>query len=306
MLRLWILFGCLFGMALPLQAAETIHITSNQVYAEAERIEADVLAIMKKKHQKSSSKTHKVAVNFKPRHVWQKTYEILVKINIFRAMENYPTIAVNTLEPTSVLHPKMIFDQTQRILTELNLIKVRMNITKKYPTPSARIIKGKMPKDVYALLAKISHDLDALTGAALSPSNVFAEVIRINSDIEVILEALNIRDESFPPIKSVKHDPSDAFHSAMELMDAITILQRFYNIETTDFSALKKNNIRPSDVFSLVGLISAELQPIKYALSLRHYRTPFAKHYEDKTPSDVEQMLGWCFNKFKQIRPGKQ
>jgi len=49
-------------------------ITANQVYAEAKRIESEILAIMKHRNRKSMNKIQISPVHFKARHVWQKTY----------------------------------------------------------------------------------------------------------------------------------------------------------------------------------------------------------------------------------------
>ncbi len=306
-MRMFFILFCLIIIVPAAHAAststETIIITPNQVYAEAERIEADVLSIMQQQKLKSTASTHARSIIFKPRHVWQKTYEILVKINILRRATHYPTITVGTLEPVQYLHPKMVFDQTQRILTELQLIKVRLNLVASAPTPPALLQHGKTPNDVYALLDKTSLDLDKLIGFDFTPSNAFAEVIRLNSDIEEILNALNISDTAFPPIKHSNSQPADAFKAGLALLDTVGEIQRYLSIDVSDFSALKKDSIDSSDVFGLIGLINAELQPIKFALSLQNVRTPNTKHYEAKTPADVEQLIGWCDNRLKQIHP---
>jgi len=299
---LCILFTTSLSCAAP-ATQETIIITPNQVYAEVERIEADVLSIMKYRKRVSTNTVQHRSVQFKPRHVWQKTYEILVKINIYRRADHYPTIAVGTLEPVQELHPKLVFDQTQRILTELQLIKLRLNLVASSPTPAARIQHGKMPSDVYALLDKVSSDLDSLIGFDFTSSDVFAEVIRLNSDIEVILNALEISDVSFPPIKHKNSQPADAFKVAFELLDTVEKIQRYLSINVSDFSGLEKDTVDSGDVFELIELIIAELQPIKFSLSLQHVRTPNNKDYVDKTPADVEQLIGWCHNRLKQVHP---
>ncbi|MDQ6970543.1 MAG: hypothetical protein Q9M16_08540 [Mariprofundus sp.] len=281
--------------------ASDMLITANQVYAEVERIEADVLSIMKSRKRASTARIKTIAAHFKPRHVWQKTYEVLVKINIFRRAENYPTISVSALEPTKTLHPKMLFDQSQRILTELNLIKLRLNIQHSSPTPPVRKLTGKTSNDVYALLDKVSNDLDSLIGYGFTPSDVFSQAIRLNSDIELILQALDVTDDSFPPLKHKNSQPADAYRAAMQLLQTVNRLQRFLSIDVSDFSGLKKDTIRPADVFELIGLINAELQPIKFALSLPYARTPASKHYEAKIPADVEQLIGWSNNRLQQV-----
>jgi len=281
--------------------AETIEITPSQVYAEVERIEADLLAIMRYRQVSPVVYHRTLAVELQSRHVWQMTYEVMVKINILRRQENYPTIAVGTLNPTENLHPKMVFDQTQRILTELNLIKVRLNLVTVSPTPPAKHYTGKRANDVYLLLNKVSTNLDALIGYGFTPSDVFAQVMRVNGDIDAILHALNIYDDAFPPAKKHNSQPIDAMHAAVRLLHTINQLQRKLSLPVSDVSTLMDmSHIQPADVFEMMGLITSELQPIKYALSLYHVRTPFSRYYQGKTPSDVEQLIGWCDNRLQQ------
>ncbi|MDX8391137.1 MAG: hypothetical protein R8K53_01000 [Mariprofundaceae bacterium] len=283
-------------------------ITPSHVYAQAERIYADVLTL--KTHNKpttttttSTTTTFSADVQLKPRHVWQKTYEILVKLNIYRRAQGYPTLPVSALEPFNNLPPGLVYDQTQRILTEIKLIKEHLNIA--VPTPAARHFSGKMPKHVYRMLSRASAELDTINGKNFTPSHVFAQAFRINNDIDLILDALNIRDTSIPPAKHHNSRPDDALKVGMALMQNITRLQRRLSIPVTDFSSLQTKSATPADVFSLIGLISAELQEIKFTLSLRHQPTEPSRYYTGKTPADVEQLLGWCNNKIDQAHDAK-
>jgi len=274
-------------------------ITPSHVYAQAERIHSDILAVKRHLNITTTVKTKNSNVRYKPQHVWQKTYEILFKLSIFRRIQDYPSIAVSTLEPIERIQPKQVYDQTRRILAELSLIKEELKI--QTATPTARATHNKKPSDVYRLLSRISSEIDIINGQGFTPSHVFAQVIRLNHDIDRILHALNTRDRSYPPVKNQDSQPRDALYAGMTLMTTVTNIQRFLAIDSTDFSKLKKENVQPSDVYALIGLISSELQTIKYTLGLLHMRTPADKFYENKTPSDVEQLLVWCNNKLKQV-----
>ncbi|MBL4775254.1 MAG: hypothetical protein JKY87_04285 [Mariprofundus sp.] len=281
------------------QPAYAASITPSHVYAQAERIYADVLSI--KAHNKLTARIEHtdIKVQLRPRHVWQKTYEILVKLNLYHRNQ-YPGVAPGSIEPIKDLPPQLVYDQTQRILLEIRLIKNRLNITT--PTPAAKHYRNKVPTDVYNLLSRASRELDIINSTGLTPSNVFGQVFRINSDIDLILYTLGVADQSIPPSKQADSLPKDAFKAGMALKQTINTLQRKLAIPVTDFSALENGHVTPSHVFALIGLITAELQEIKFALSLQHQRTPAAKFYQGKIPADVEQLLGWCNNKLMQVR----
>ena len=282
-----------------ISSAQAKEITPSHVYAQAERIYADILTI--KTYDKLTARITNIdtKVQLSPRHVWQKTYEILVKLNIYHR-QHYPGVIPGAIEPIKDLPPQMVYDQTQRILLEISLIKNRLEITT--PTPAAKYYRNKVPTDVYNLLSRASHEMDIINSAGLTPSNVFAQAFRINSDIDLILHTLGVDDNSIPPAKHPDSQPQDAFKAAMALKQTINTLQRKLAIPVTDFSSLKDGAVTPSQVFALIGLITAELQEIKFALSLHHQRTPAAKFYQHKTPADVEQLLGWCNNKLLQTR----
>ncbi len=48
-------------------------------------------------------------------------------------------------------------------------------------------------------------------------------------------------------------------------------------------------------------MIIAELQTIKAYIGLKHYITPVATTYRDKTPAHVEQLMSWNLRKVSLI-----
>ncbi|MDX8384238.1 MAG: hypothetical protein R8M45_09160 [Ghiorsea sp.] len=282
--------------------AYAFEVTPNHAYAEAKRIESDVDKLRAVYGITSDAPLRQFHVQFQARHVWQKTYEILEKINIYRRLEAYPVINANAMEPLKKFPIKLVYDQTRRILIELELIKVRKGITA--PPVARKVYQGKTPQDVYQLLDKISRDMDLITGQGFTPSHVFAQALRINSDIELILDHLGIQDRSIPPVKMKNTTPAQVHALAIQMLHEVSSLQRRFSLDGTDFSSLKATQrSRPSDVFATIGLISAELQSIKYNISLKNHIAPPAKSFRNKTPDDVYQLLGWVFDKTKQIKP---
>ncbi|RMH52489.1 MAG: hypothetical protein D6682_01825, partial [Zetaproteobacteria bacterium] len=272
--------------AAPASASEAEAITPDQVFAQAERIKADILTIMAHHHIAPPPYHRRITVRLRPRHVWQKTYEILTKINILRRKEHYPTLAVGTLDPTEELLPGMVYDQTWRILTELHLIKMRLGLAARHPTPPPRPHHGKRPTDVYLLLDEVSSDLDALNGAGFTPSDLFAQVMRLNGDIDAILRAMELYDRSFPPPRQPGAKPAEAMRAAVALLATTQRLQRKLGLATTDLARLVPPVVHPKDLFEMVGLIIAELQPVKYLLGLTDSRTPVTRRYRGKHPAD--------------------
>ncbi len=275
-------------------------ITPSEVYSQVIQIKKEIDVLKKHFNINTSIKIHKMNSKLKPRHAWQKTYEIFIKINILRASYSMPKIEPANLQPVLNINPILTYEQTQRILTELRIFKTRLGINKQISHNKKFI--NKTPLDVYNTLNNISKELDLLNGTQFNPSYVFGETIRIYKDLTTILEHLNIKDTTIPTIRKNQAKPKDTFNVSMNILSKIKYIQLVAGIESIDFSSFKKETVTPSDVFGINEIILAELQTIKAHLGLKNYITPGAKIYFDKTPSDVEQMLGWCLRRVSLIK----
>ncbi len=65
-------------------------ISPSDVFSQAERIHQEVTLL--KGHMGKANTTQEVTyqANLKPRHVWQKGYMVLIKLNIFRRLHGMP------------------------------------------------------------------------------------------------------------------------------------------------------------------------------------------------------------------------
>ena len=275
-------------------------ITPSEVYSQVIQIKKEIVVLKKYLNINTSVKNEQINSKLKPRHAWQKTYEIFIKINILRASYNMPKIEPANLQPVLNINPILTYEQTQRILTELRIFKTRLGINKQITHNQSFI--NKTPLDVYNELNNISKELDLLNGTQFNPSYVFGETIRIYKDLTTVLEHLNIKDTTIPTIRKNKATPKDTFNVSMNILSKIKYIQLVAGIEGIDFSSFKKEIITPSDVFGINEIILAELQTIKAKLGLKNNITPAAKTYFHKTPSDVEQMLGWCLRRISLIK----
>ena len=278
-------------------------ITPNDVYAQSKLIQEHVHFLLKyydiKHDHLGITKRTTISTRLKPRNAWQKSYEILVKINMLRDNYNLSRIEPVGMEPVEKLNPDMVYGQTQRILAELKIFEVRKDI--KVPNFTLKKYKNKTPLDVYNTFSHISASLDELNRSELSPSYVFAETMRIYDDLSIILKHLNIKDNTIPSKRLVNATPADSLAVSMKVLEKIKKLQRSVGIRTVDFSAFKKKNPLPSDVYSITGMIIAELQPIKAYIGLSHDVTPPATLYIKKVPADIEQLMGWNLRKINLI-----
>ena len=278
---------------------QALKTTPNEVYGRLYLINEEIKLLKQFFQITKQVKPSKVNTELYSRHMWQKTYEVMVKINLFREKQDLPYLAVPSREPLKNPPSILVYEQLLRILTEIEVIKLVSEI------PNIAVPEKKFSNirvvDSFNFISNISAELDLLLGSSFTPSFVFAQAIRILEDINVILDALNISNDSIPPPKNSNVTPRESYETAEHLMIEVARVQRMTGVSGIDFRALKPENIKPSDVFSMTGIILAELQTIKAYLGLRHALTPTAKRYTDMMPADVEQILGWCIRKVQLI-----
>jgi hypothetical protein len=300
MVKIYAFFFCFFVLITGARA-ELVEITPSEVYSQVMQIDKEV-ELLKKHfgiHQEKKADIYRGSL--RPRHVWEKSYLVQVKINVLRKKFGLPRNQPNSIEPELNLSPGLVFEQSQRLLAELHVFKKRLGITTQVSAPQQ--FKGKQPIDVFNRLHHISYQLDVLNREEINPDYVFAEVMRIYEDVAMLLKTMQIRDRTYPPGKEQGIIPADSLTATFELLGEIQRLQQSANIERTDFSIFqKKDQVLPSDVFNLVSMALAELQTIKAYRGLNHYVTPPAVTHQGKNTNDVHQLLRWATRMLFQVR----
>jgi len=272
-------------------------ITPNEVYSQVVVIEQELEGVFNYYGVKddTSRSVRIIKTTLKPRNVWQLTYELSVKMNMLRIKNKLPTIEPVNMEPVLNLNPDLVYEQTQRILTEIHIFKYRKGIPIK--DIDIKVFRNKTPVDVFNALSRVSVQFDTINKSGFTPSYVFGETMRIYDDLSTILSHLKIQDDTIPTKRNSKATPSDTFNTAMKILDKIKRIQFSVGIETVDFSSFRNDNPTPSDVFTMTQMIIAELQTIKAYIGLIHYVTPAATFRTDKTPVDVDQLMNWNLRK---------
>ncbi len=279
------------------------NITPNEVYSQVMIITDELHYLLKHydiqhDHDGIMKRVH-LSTKLKPRNVWQKSYEIMVKINMLRREHHLPLIEPVNMAPILNLNQNLVYEQTQRISTELKIFKQRVGL--KYQQNETKKYKGKTSLDVYIGLSYISASLDELNKGGVTPSFVFGENMRVYDDISLILEYFNIDDKTIPAKKNLNATTTDTFNIGMQTLEKIKHLQINAGIDFVDFSELRKDKSTPSEVFSITQMILSELQTIKAYIGLATI-TPSAAIYKTKTPAEVDQLMSWNLRKLNLIR----
>lgn len=279
--------------------------TLDDIYTKGYQVLAEIQLI--KKHLNITEAVHQpdVSIEIFPKYNWQKSYEILYKINMLREKFGLPVIGVPSREPQLELSTQTRYEQMIRIITELQILKYILDISESVPPPPA--FNGKTSTDVYNILNDASAELDLLNGKPLTASDTLSQAMRISEDVNFVIEALDVKNISIPPQKNLETQPVDVFDTTLQLLEEIKRLQKMMGLQGIDFYQLKPLNrtITPSDVFSILGFVLAELQQIKAYLGLKYALTPMAEHYEGIRTADVRQVIGWNIRKLQNIKSVK-
>ena len=241
-----------------------------------------------------------ISAKLKPRNCWQKSYELLVKINRLRLAHNLLRIEPIGMEPVENLTVSMLYGMVDRVLAEIVIFEHRVGLN--VPEFTIKKVYGKNLLDVYNELSVISNDFDRLNGAPISYSYIYAETMRIYDDLTIILKHLQIKDNTIPEIRKDDASLHDAMKSSLNLLGSITRMQRLVGIDTIEYTEFYKKDKSRSDLYNIVGLIVSELQPLKAFMGLNKSVTPPALSYENKTTADIVQLMSWNYRKFRLIK----
>lgn len=277
-------------------------ITPSEVYGQAILIEEQTEVILKHYNIDYKSipfdRRKKIKVKIRPRNVWQKTYEILIKINILRNRFDLPSIAPINISPVLNMNSDLVYEQTQRVLTELEIFKYRLEI------PSAKlerkIYKNKNSLDVFNQLSYVSEMLDTLNQENILPSLIFGTSMRIYDDINLILNKLEIEDDTIPIEKKESASSQDNYELNMQMLKKVKQLQILSGIAIVDFNNFNKEEASLSDVLSISQMLISELQTLKAYLGISVV-SPVATIYYTKTSNEVNQLLSWNLRKLNLI-----
>ena len=278
------------------------NITPNEVYSQVMLIKEEIHYLLKyydvSHDHEGIVKRVQLSTKLKPRNVWQKSYEIMVKINILRNEYSLPTIEPVNMAPVLNLNPNLVYEQTQRILTEFKIFKHRLGI--KNEVYKLKTFKGKTSLDVYIGLSHVSASLDELNKGGVTPSFVFGENMRVYDDISLLLQYFDLDDKTIPTKKNLSATSTYTFNVGLKILEKIKQLQIVAGIDFVDFGGLKKVKSTPSEVFGITQMILSELQTIKAYVGLKTI-TPASTVYKTKTPPEVHQLMSWNLRKLNLI-----
>ncbi len=280
-------------------------ISPSHVYARIDLLDRslDVLQSDWNVELKQTDMPLAVEKDLKPMHVYQM---VLIGTWRLQQLDDHPNVQVKHIPTISadprVYHPTDAFFMVDMMLTNVRAIGAKLGL--EMPTDEMAFA-DKEPTDVFNRAVRVFIKLNALCGFdELSPSEVFAQMVRGVEDVKSILRqadpACRYRIDA-PPTQPGR-TPGDVFAKCLEVRKQINTLREALGLEPTPIPSLpNREAIRPRDVFFQTQIIIAELNLLKGPLATQS-SSPLTIPVSGKTPTHVHEEASMILYLLEQVK----
>ena len=265
--------------------------TPSDVYSEAIVVKKMVQELREVSGVKKPLKILTLQKDKLPRHVLQKSIEVLRKVDKYREIHNMGHITVPPVPPRDIT-PQDVYKNIERLKTEVAYL-LREKKTVKYF--KYKQFKDKTPSDVYRELWIISIGFDALLGQGFTPTDVYAQTEQVVEAIKFL--RLSQREKKviqMPELKNNQH-PNHALYKSIELISHINRIEKKLWMKAVPVPNVEEKVISPTEVYDSLQTVIAELNRISRRLGVERsfeLTIPEGK----KTPADVVQNLEYAIS----------
>ena len=263
----------------------------SDVYSESIVLKKILLELRQENGVSSPLKEVPLQKDKLPRHVLQKTLEVLTKVNKYREINGYGEITVPPVPPRDIT-PQDVYNNVERLKTEVAFLLKDKNILTQKKFQLQKYI-NKMPSDAYRELWIISLAFDPLLGQGFTPTDVYQQTAQIVANIKFLRASQREHSEvPFPKIKENQH-PNHALYKSVELIAKLSFIEKKLWIQPVPVPVVEQKIVSPIEVYDSLQTVNAELNRISRRLGLERI-FPLQKTKESKTPSDVVQNLEYA------------
>ncbi len=291
--------ACFFALTALVQVRTTFAKSSNDVYAQVVMLKTKVEALRQLNHVGQAWPQVPIQENKAPRHVLQKTFEVLEKLGRLREIKLMGPITIPSY-PARKITPDEVYDRVVRLNDEVALILDYLYISESTSNAAAVVLKkadsrvkyfAKTPNDVYRLLWEISLSLDPVLGIrGFGPNDVYAQSLRVLAEITFIRQSQLLPMNIARPKRTQGKHPNHALQATYALLEKMAKAEANLWIEPVRPPEIPRRVIVPAEVYDALQVVLAECQRIKFRLGLeRAFDTPPVK--PGKTPDDIIQNL---------------
>jgi hypothetical protein len=226
-----------------------------------------------------------------PRHVIQKTLEILTKINKYREINNYGPITVPPV-PSRNITPEDVFNNVERLKVEVSYLLKDKDILNKKAFILQKY-KGKKPSDVYRVLWTISMGFDEILGQGFTPTDVYIQSQKVVNKIKFLRSTQRENTTAKKPKLLQNQHPNHALYKSIDLLAKINLVEKKLWMKPVPIPHKEDKVVSPTEVYDSLQTVNAELNRISRRLGVeRSFDVKEPK--SQKTPADVVQNLAYA------------
>lgn len=226
-----------------------------------------------------------------PRHVLQKSIEVLRKVDKYREIHKMGAISVPPV-PSRDITPQDVFNNIVRLKKELGyLLREKRNVDLK--RFSYQQFYNKTPSDVYRELWMISLGFDALLGQGFTPTDVYAQTEQIVEIIQFLGHSQREKKGIDKPALKMNQHPNHALYKSIDLIRKIHAAERRLWMKAVPIPTIEEKRISPTEVYDSLQTVIAELDRISRRLGIERSFEPRMPKTK-KSPADVVQNLQYA------------
>lgn len=218
-----------------------------------------------------------------PVHAYAKTLEVLWKVSHIQRRFGVSPAEVGQI-PVKQITASDVYRSVNGIIDQIRRIKTQMVITSEIQP--AELVGGKTASQVYQNLADASSLLDGLRGRPLTPTDVYANVLAILDDMELIATKLRVPLELDPPPVNGRKRSSDVAQQVLRATYKVINLQTRLGMDASAVPTLTLVRVTPAEVYDATSMLMAEMNRIKVHLGINLPRQS-RPDPRNKRPEDV-------------------
>ena len=265
--------------------------TPSDVYSESMILKKMVQELRRENGVKEKLPFVREQIGKLPRHVLQKTIEVLTKVNKYREINGYGEITVPPV-PSRDITPQDVYNNVERLKIEVSYLLKDKRILAKRKFQLKKYTQ-KTPSDVYRELWSISLGFDTLLGQGFTPTDVYILSEQVVQNIKFLRETQREHGEVKLPKLKAKQHPNHALYKAVDLIKKISFVEKKLWMTPVPVPNVEQKVISPTEVYDSLQTVTAELNRISRRLGVERYFAP-KNEITQKTPADVVQNLEYA------------
>jgi len=264
--------------------------TPSDVYSESVVVKHMLQVLRKENGVDIDLKKLPIQKDKLPRHVLQKSIEVLRKVDKYREIHDLGRITVPPVPPRDVT-PQDVYNNVERLKQEVSYLLLPENrVSDKF---RYKQFYSKTPSDVYRELWMISIGFDVLLGQGFTPTDVYEQSQQVVDAIRFLRVTQREKMSVVKPPLKVGQHPNHALYKSIELIKKINTVEKKLWMKAVPLPKVEEKVISPTEVYDSLQTVIAELNRISRRLGVE--RTFELKEIEEKkTPADVVQNLEYA------------